>query len=61
MLIMLPVLFLIVSLGTLKPETWTLFGVGCAVSVAVAAALTVLVPRLYPWGPPGLPASRFPA
>jgi hypothetical protein len=41
----------IVSLGTLKPGTWTLFAVGLAIAIAVAAALTILVPRLYPWTP----------
>ncbi len=47
----LPVLFLIVSLGTLRPETWTLFIAGSVVAMAVATALTILVPRLYPWAP----------
>jgi hypothetical protein len=45
----LPILFLIVSLGALKPENWTLFIVGSLVALAVAIALTLLVPRLYPW------------
>jgi hypothetical protein len=47
----LPILFVIVSLGTLKPGTWTLFAAGLAVAIAVASALTILVPRLYPWTP----------
>jgi len=47
----LPILFLMVSLGTLKPETWTLFIVGSAVSIGVAPGLTILIPRLYPWTP----------
>ena len=47
----LPILFMIVSLGALKPSTWTLFGVGLAVAIGVATALTILVPRLYPWAP----------
>jgi uncharacterized membrane protein len=46
----LPILFVIVSLGTLKPDTWTLFVVGMVVAIGVATALTILVPRLYPWG-----------
>lgn len=46
----LPVLLVIVSLGTLKPATWTLFTVGLAVALSIAAALTALIPRLYPWG-----------
>jgi predicted integral membrane protein DUF2269 len=45
----LPMLFLIVSLGALKPESWTLFVVGSLVALAVATALTLVVPRLYPW------------
>lgn len=45
----LPILFLIVSLGTLKPSTWTLFVAGLVVAITVATALTILVPRLYPW------------
>jgi uncharacterized membrane protein len=47
----LPILFLIVSLGTLKPSTWTLFVAGLVVAITVATALTILVPRLYPWAP----------
>lgn len=47
----LPILFLIVSLGTLKPGTWTLFLAGSVVAMAVATILTILVPRLYPWVP----------
>jgi uncharacterized membrane protein len=45
----LPMLFLIVSLGALRPETWTLFIAGSLVSLAVAAALTILIPRIYRW------------
>ena len=47
----LPILFVIVGLGTLKPATWALFGAGLVLAVAVATVLTVLVPRLYPWVP----------
>lgn len=46
----LPILFVIVSLGTLKPDTWTLFAVGVVIAIGVATSLTLLVPRLYPWG-----------
>jgi hypothetical protein len=48
----LPMLFLIVSLGALKPDTWTLFFAGVLVALAVAMVLTVIVPRLYPWSGP---------
>src|SRR5262245_51794114 len=34
----------------LRPDTWTLFVAGCVIALAVAAALTAFVPRLYPWG-----------
>jgi hypothetical protein len=47
----LPILFVIVSLGTLKPNTWTLFLVGLVVAIGVASTLTILVPHLYPWVP----------
>jgi uncharacterized membrane protein len=45
----LPILFLIISLGALKPQSWSLFIVGCLIALAIAVALTLLVPRLYPW------------
>jgi len=46
----LPMLLIIVALGTIKPETWTLFFTGCLLALLTSAALTVFVPRLYPWG-----------
>jgi hypothetical protein len=46
----LPILFVIVALGAMRPTTWTLFLVGSVLAVLVAALLTMLVPRLYPWG-----------
>ncbi len=48
----LPMLFLIVSLGALRPDTWTLFIAGLLVSLAAAAALTIVIPRLYRWSGP---------
>jgi uncharacterized membrane protein len=45
----LPMLLLIVALGSLKPETWNLFLAGALVALLVAALLTVFIPRLYPW------------
>jgi uncharacterized membrane protein len=45
----LPILFVIVSLGAVKPQSWSMFVVGLVIALAVAAALTLLVPRLYPW------------
>lgn len=46
----LPLLFLIVALGAMRPTTWTLFFVGLVLAVTVATALTVCIPKLYPWG-----------
>lgn len=48
----IPMLLLIVSLGALRPSTWTQFIVGFIVALAVATALTLWIPRLYPWLPP---------
>jgi glucan phosphoethanolaminetransferase (alkaline phosphatase superfamily) len=43
-------LFLIIALGVLKPETWTVFFYGAAISIAVATIFTIVIPRMYPWG-----------
>lgn len=44
----LPVLLLIVTLGTIRPESWALFGYGVLVALITATALTYAIPRLYP-------------
>ncbi len=44
----LPLLLLIVMLGSLKPATWQLFFVGSVIAVIIATALTIVIPRLYP-------------
>jgi hypothetical protein len=44
----LPILFVIVALGAMRPNTWAPFLVGTALAVLVAAVLTFLIPRLYP-------------
>jgi hypothetical protein len=46
----LPLLTVIIARGALKPGPWTLFFAGSAIAVAVASALTLWIPRLYPWG-----------
>ncbi len=46
----LPMLFLIVVLGAIKPDTWTLFFVGTCIAIVIAVALTIYIPKLYPWG-----------
>src|SRR5574341_1369241 len=48
----LPMLLLIVSLGAIRPATWTQFFIGTACALAVATMLTITIPRLYPWVPP---------
>jgi hypothetical protein len=45
----LPILFLIVALGAMRPNTWRLFGVGLALAVVTATVLTLVIPRLYPF------------
>jgi hypothetical protein len=51
----LPILFLIIALGTVRPTTWALFVIGSLAAIAVATLLTIVVPRLYPWGTEALP------
>jgi uncharacterized membrane protein len=46
----LPVLTLIIALGALKPDSWVLFFAGAAIAIGLATALTLWIPRLYPWG-----------
>lgn len=45
----LPMLFLIIALGSLQPTTWTLFLVGAVAALVLATVLTIAIPRLYPW------------
>lgn len=47
----IPILMVIISLGALRPTTWMQFTVGVVAALLVAALLTLLVPRLYPWMP----------
>ena len=57
----LPLYTSIVVLGVFRPTTWTLFAALASVSFALAAALTLLVPRLLPWprvGESGAATSR---
>jgi uncharacterized membrane protein len=46
----LPILILIIALGTLKPESWTMFIIGSISSIMVASALTLWISHLYFWG-----------
>jgi len=45
----LPMLLLIITLGALKPDNWEVFVVGLLATIALAVALTLFIPRLYPW------------
>ncbi len=53
-----PIFFVLVALGSIRPSTWTLFAVGTLLAVAVATALTLAVPRLYPSAVARLRAER---
>lgn len=46
----LPILILIVALGSLRPTSWLLFTMGTVVGLIIAGFLTAYIPRLYPWG-----------
>ncbi len=46
----LPMLFLIIALGTIKPNTWEMFFYGSAIAIGLALFFTILIPRIYPWG-----------
>ena len=45
----LPLLFLIIALGVMQPDRWSVFLYGCAIALVVATVLTVSIPRLYTW------------
>lgn len=44
----LPILFLIVTLGVLKPNDWRLFFAGLLLALVIAIALMIIVSRFYP-------------
>lgn len=46
----LPMLFLIIALGVLKPTSWDTFFYGSILAIVLATVFTVLIPRMYPWG-----------
>jgi uncharacterized membrane protein len=45
----IPILFVIVALGAMRPNTWTLFAIGTMLVLIAAAILTLVIPRLYPF------------
>lgn len=46
----LPIFFVIVALGAMRPSTWMLFVVGVALAAVAAMILTLTIPRMYPFG-----------
>lgn len=44
----LPILFLIITLGVLKPDDWHLFFAGLLLALVITAALMIIISRLYP-------------
>ena len=45
----LPMFMVIISLGAMKPSTWTHFFVGIILAISIATLLTLVLPKLYPW------------
>ena len=45
----LPLLFVIIALGVMQPDNWSVFLYGCVIAILVATVLTVSIPRLYTW------------
>jgi len=52
----LPILFLIIAFGATRPTTWMLFCAGSLAAVTLATLMTIVIPRLYPWGSEVSPA-----
>jgi predicted integral membrane protein DUF2269 len=45
----MPILFVILALGAMRPNTWALFAIGTILALVAAAILTLVIPRLYPF------------
>jgi hypothetical protein len=45
----LPIFFVIIALGAMRPNTWMLFLVGMALAIAAATVLALVIPRMYPF------------
>ena len=45
----IPILFVIVALGAMKPTSWDVFLIGTSLAVLAAALLSYFIPRLYPF------------
>jgi hypothetical protein len=45
-----PIVFVIIALGAMRPTSWTLFFAGLFAAIILASLMTFIVLRLYPWG-----------
>jgi uncharacterized membrane protein len=45
----IPILFVIVALGAMRPNTWKLFAVGTVLALVAATILTLVIPHLHPF------------
>jgi hypothetical protein len=45
----IPILFVILALGAMRPNTWALFAIGTTLALMAAAILTLVILRLYPF------------
>jgi uncharacterized membrane protein len=54
----IPILFVIVALGAMRPNTWTIFIIGALLALGAAAILTLVIPRLYPFELGRTPVAR---
>jgi uncharacterized membrane protein len=45
----LPILFVIIALGVIRPNTWTLFWIGTILAVVLASTFTLIISRMYPF------------
>ena len=45
----IPILFVIVALEAMRPNSWTPFAIGTGLALVAAAILTLVIPRLYPF------------
>lgn len=46
----IPILFVIVALGAMRPNSWTPFAIGIGLALVAAASLTFAIPRPSPFG-----------